>query len=192
MGMAQLGLMRRGGALVGLALVLAACETTGGGDFDGRPSAPGAGSSGWQSGVTTETRYNNSGAMTAQSQIDPATGQRVITGGSFVIGSGGVASSGALVGNWTLSGDFGRNCSLSFGLAPLGAASGALTANPAGFCNPEYSAIKGWMSVGQAVMLTNGSGTVVAQLSPEGSDTYRGSFNGTFGPSPVTLKRGMF
>lgn len=189
--MTQSKALMRGVALAGLAVLLAACETTGdGGDYSARPPAPGPGL--FQPGVQSETRYNSAGAMTAQTQIDPATGQRVITGGSFVIGSGSMASTGALVGNWTLSGDFARTCSLSFGLAPLGTANGALTANPAGFCNPEYSAIKGWMSVGQAVMLVNGSGTVLAQLSPDGSDTYRGSFNGTFGPSPVTLKRGMF
>lgn len=112
------------------------------------------------------------------------------SGGSFVIGSN--ANLGALAGNWTLSGEFARTCSLNFGLAPLGTANGALAARPAGFCNPEYSAIAGWMSVGQAVMLADASGTILAQLSPDGSDTYRGSFNGTFGSSPVTLKRGMF
>lgn len=181
----------RGAALIGLAMVLAACETTGdGGDYNPRPPAPGPGM--FQPGVATETRYNSAGAMTAQSQIDPATGQRVITGGSFVIGSGNSAPSGAMVGNWTLSGDFARTCSLSFGMTPLGTSNGAMAVRPAGFCNPEYSAVAGWMSVGQTVMLASASGTVLAQLSPDGSGNYSGSFNGTFGASPVTLKRAMF
>jgi len=177
-------------AVLALALAaLAACETTGGGSFDDRPSPP---QPAFQPGVSQQTVYGNSGAVTTQTRIDPQTGERVVTGGSFVIGSGSGAGQGfgAPFGTWTLSDDFARRCTLSFSTAPLAGANGAMQLDQNGFCASDFSETRGWMNAGTGIALTDASGRIVGQLAQDGQNGYTGSFNSTFGPRNVKLARG--
>ncbi|MBF0677911.1 MAG: AprI/Inh family metalloprotease inhibitor [Devosia sp.] len=168
---------------------LAGCETTGDGGFDDRPAPP---RPAFQPGVSQETVYGNSGAVTTQTRIDPQTGQRVLTGGSFVIGSAGASSAGfgAPFGTWTLTDDFARRCTISFGTAPLAGSAGAMQLDQNGFCSSDFEEARGWMNAGSGIALTNASGRILGQLSPDGQNGYTGSFNSSFGPRNVKLARG--
>lgn len=170
-------------------IALAACETTGEGSFNDRPAPPGQL---FQPGVSQQTVYGNSGAVTTQTRIDPQTGERVVSGGSFVIGSGSSAPAGfgAPFGTWTLSDDFARRCTLSFGTTPLVGAAGAMQLDQNGFCSSDFQEARGWMNAGTGIALTNSAGRIVGQLAPDGQNGYTGSFNSTFGPRNVKLARG--
>lgn len=177
-----------GAALLGLAMVLVGCETTSS-EFSASGNAPSA-SGGFAQ--TQQSAFGNSGVATTTTQIDPATGQRVVTGGSFVIGSGNVALANAMVGSWTLGDDYARRCGLSLTTTPLSGSSGAMQVQRTGFCSHEFSAVSGWMTAGNGIALTDGSGRIQGQLIADNAGGYAGTFNSTFGPSQVQLRRGGF
>ncbi len=166
-------------------LALAACETTGSGDLDARPV-------GMQPGVSQQTVYSNGGMVTTETRLDPQTGQRVVSGGSFVFGTGSQPSAGfgAPFGTWTLSDDFARRCSLSFGTTPLAGTQGTMQLTQNGFCSMDFEQARGWMYAGSGIALTDASGRILGQLVQDGPNTYTGSFNSNFGPRNVKLARG--
>lgn len=172
------------------ALVLAGCQT-GSGNFAADGNAGPAGSS---FGQSQQTSYGNNSVVSTTSQIDPSTGQRVVTGGSFVIGSDAnmVGMASTMIGSWTLKDKFARSCTLSFSTSPISGGSGAMQATRSGFCSNEFSSVGGWMTAGSGIALTNGSGAIQGQLVADGKGGYEGNFNTMFGPGAVTLTRGGF
>ncbi|HWV22385.1 MAG TPA: AprI/Inh family metalloprotease inhibitor [Devosia sp.] len=167
-------------------LVLAGCSTGSFSVASKAPPAPG------HFGQTQQTAYGTNGLATTTSQIDPATGQRVVTGGSFSVGTAPAspAMTNAMIGTWTLSDSYARNCTLSFSITPLAGASGALQASPSGFCSNEFSALAGWMVAGNGVVLTDASGQLRGQLVADNAGAYLGTVNTMFGPTTVKLSRG--
>lgn len=165
---------------------LAGCSTGSFSMASNAPPAPGSFSQ------TTETAYGTNGMATTNSQIDPVTGQRVFTGGSFSVGSApaSLAMTNAMIGNWTLSDSFSRSCTLAFSVTPLGGPSGALQANKTGFCSNEFSALAGWMVAGNGVVLTDATGQLRGQLVADNAGAYLGTVNTMFGPTTVKLSRG--
>ncbi|ODT68302.1 MAG: hypothetical protein ABS75_20935 [Pelagibacterium sp. SCN 63-23] len=174
--------------ILGTALALAGCETSSA-DFAGSGHTPVAGGAFSQS---ERTALGNNGVAITNSQIDPSTGQRVVTGGSFVIGSGHATVANAMLGRWTLGDDYARRCSLSLNATPLTGSSGAMQAERSGFCSSEFSGISGWMVAGSGIALTDASGRIQGQLVADNAGGYAGTFNSTFGPSTVRLSRGGF
>lgn len=173
--------------LLAAAAVLAGCETTGG--MSASSSAP-VGGGGFSQ--TQQAAYGSNGIATTTSQIDPATGQRVVTGGSFSIGSGNAALAGGMVGRWTLGDDYARRCTLSLSASPLAGSSGALEAQQTGFCSSDFSAVAGWMVAGSGIALTDNAGRIQGQLVADAKGDYVGTFNSTFGPNAVRLSRSGF
>ncbi|MBN9331887.1 AprI/Inh family metalloprotease inhibitor [Devosia sp.] len=167
-------------------LALAGCSTGSLSMASNATPAPGS------FGQTQQTTYSNGGVSTTTSQVDPSTGQRVVTGGSFSVGNAPAspAMTNAMLGNWTLSDSYARSCTLSFAITPLGGATGALQASKAGFCSNEFSAISGWMVAGNGVVLTDGSGQLRGQLIADNAGAYVGTVNTMFGPPTVKLSRG--
>jgi hypothetical protein len=168
-------------ALAGAVLALAACETTDGDmTASSGPAAFG--------GQTQTTSFGSGGYATTTSRIDPMTGQPVVTGGSFVIGS---ASSGASrpFGVWTLRDTKSGSCTVSFSDKALAGSQGAYELSQLGFCSFEFSDARGWMSAGTGIALTNGSGRIIGQLLASDSNSYTGSLQTNFGPQSVTLTR---
>lgn len=168
------------------ALALAGCSTGSLSMASNTPPAPGSFSQ------TTQTVYGSNGMATTNSQIDPTTGQRVFTGGSFTVGSAPAspAMTNAMIGNWTLSDSYSRNCTLSFSVTPLAGTSGALQANRTGFCSNEFSALAGWMVAGNGIVLTDAAGQLRGQLVADNAGAYLGTVNTMFGPATVKLSRG--
>lgn len=180
--------MNRALIVLSAALVLAGCETTSG-NISASGNAPVAGGGFSQ---TQQTAYGNNGIATTTSQIDQATGQRVVTGGSFVFGSGNMPMAGAMVGRWTLGDDYARRCTLSLSTTPLSGSSGALEAQQTGFCSSDFSAVAGWMVAGSGIALTDNAGRIQGQLVADAKGDYVGTFNSTFGPNAVRLSRSGF
>ena len=172
------------------AFALAGCSTSST-DFAASGNAGAAGST---FGQSQQTSYGNNSVVTTTSQIDPSTGQRVVTGGSFVIGSNAnmTGMAGAMIGNWTLKDKFGRTCTFAFSMSQLSGASGAMQATQSGFCSSEFSSIAGWMSAGNGIALTSNTGAIQGQLVADGKGGYEGNVNTMFGPGAVTLTRGGF
>ncbi len=167
-------------------LALAGCSTGSFSMASNTPPAPGT------IGQTQQTAYGANGMATTNSQVDPTTGQRVFTGGSFSVGTAPAspAMTNAMIGNWTLSDSFARNCTLSFSVTPLSGTSGALQANQTGFCSNEFSTLAGWMVAGNGVVLTDASGQLRGQLIADNAGAYLGTDNTMFGPTTVKLSRG--
>ena len=173
--------------LLALAAILpmAGCST---GSFfmaSNRPPAPGS------YGQSQQTAYGSNGTATTNSQVDPTTGQRVFTGGSFSVGTAPAspAMTNAMLGNWTLSDSYSGTCNLSFSATPLAGGSGALQANQSGFCSNEFSALVGWMVAGNGVVLTDASGQLRGQLVAGAAGAYIGTVNTALGPTTVKLSR---
>lgn len=179
------GLMRSLLAL-GAAVVLVGCETTSG-DFAASNNAPGG-----SFARTEQSSLGNGGMVTTTSAIDPTTGQRVVTGGSFAIGSGNTMAVGAMLGSWTLGDDFARRCSLSLTSATLASSGGAMEVQRTGFCSNEFSNVAGWMTAGSGIALTDASGRIQGQLVSDNRGGYAGTYNTMFGPNAVKLTRGGF
>ncbi|WP_449393980.1 AprI/Inh family metalloprotease inhibitor [Devosia riboflavina] len=171
---------------LGTVLTLAGCSTGSFSMASNAPPAPG------NFGQSQQTAFGSNGMATTNSQIDPNTGQRVVTGGSFSVGTAPAspAMTNAMIGNWTLSDSYSRNCTLSFSAAPLAGTSGALQANQSGFCSNEFSALAGWMVAGNGVVLTDASGQLRGQLVADNAGAYLGTVNTMFGPTTVKLSRG--
>ena len=167
-------------------LALAGCST---GSFSMASNAP---PSTGMYGQSQQTAFGSNGVATTNSQVDPVTGQRIVTGGSFSVGTAAAspAMTNAMIGNWTLSDSYARNCTLAFSVAPLAGSSGALQANQTGFCSNEFSALAGWMIAGNGVVLTDASGQLRGQLVADNAGAYLGTVNTMFGPTTVKLSRG--
>lgn len=167
-------------------VTLAGCSTGSFSMASNKPPAPGS------YNQSQQTAYGSNGTATTTSQIDPSTGQRVFTGGSFSVGTAPAspAMTNAMIGNWTLSDSYARNCTLSFSVTPLAGTSGALQANKTGFCSNEFSALAGWMVAGNGVVLTDATGQLRGQLVADNAGAYLGTVNTMFGPTTVKLSRG--
>lgn len=172
--------------LLGAALVLAGCETTSSNFSASSATADGS------FARTEQSAMGNGGLVTTTSAVDPSTGQRVVTGGSFSIGSGNAAPVGAMLGNWTLGDDFARRCTLSFTSSPLSGSAGAMQVQRTGYCSNEFSGVSGWMTAGHGIALTDAAGRIQGQLVADANGAYSGTFNTMFGPSAVKLSRGGF
>lgn len=170
--------------VLGAVLVLAGCETT-------SNDISAGGQAGSAFGQMQQTSYGDNSVVTTNSRIDPATGQREITGGTFIFGSGNVAATMPM-GTWTLGDDFARRCTLSFTTTPLGGSAGAMSVNKTGFCSNEFSNVAGWMAAGTGIALTDASGRIQGQLAANGHDAYNGTINTMFGSSAVRMSRGGF
>ena len=179
--------MKRAAIIMVAAMALAGCETTGNVSDGGNTSVPIGGFS-----QSQQTALGSNGVATTTSQIDPATGQRVVTGGSFSFGSGNVGMASAMIGRWTLGDDYARRCTLSLNTTPLAGGSGAWQAQQTGFCSGDFSAVSGWMAAGSGIALTDSAGRIQGQLVADAKRDYVGTFNTTFGPSTVRLSRGGF
>jgi len=93
----------------------------------------------------------------------------------------------AFSGNWRLASSFGKTCALD--LRPVRAGS-FYEARANGFCNMGFDKIAAWSPSGQNIVLLSAGGSVMAQLAPNGSGGYAGSFaDGSFAPEAVTLSR---
>lgn len=165
---------------------LAGCST---GSFSMASNTPSAAG---MYGQTQQTAFGSNGVATTNSQVDPVTGQRIVTGGSFSVGNtpASPAMTNAMIGNWTLSDSYARNCTLSFSVSPLAGTSGALQANQTGFCSNEFSGLAGWMVAGNGVVLTDATGQLRGQLVADNAGAYLGTVNTMFGPTTVKLSRG--
>ena len=177
-------------AVLTAALALAACSTS----STNFAASGNAGAAGSTFGQNEQTSYGNNSVVTTTSQIDPSTGQRVMTGGSFVIGSNAnmAGMANAMTGKWTLKDKFGRTCTFALSTSPLSGASGAMQAAQSGFCSSEFSSVAGWMGAGNGIALTNNTGAIQGQLIADGQGGYEGNLNTMFGPGAVTLTRGGF
>jgi hypothetical protein len=168
---------------LGAALFLAGCETT-----DTGPSTYSSGSGAFGQQSVTSSEGNN--FITTTSQIDPQTGQRVVTGGSFHVSSdGSTASLFAPMGTWYIRDDYARSCQVSFSNTSLSGSAGARVLDQTGFCSSDFSDARGWMSAGTGFALTNSSGRIIGQFASEGSDSYSGTIDSMFGPRPVKITR---
>lgn len=172
----------RGHRLAGLAvsltaaLFLAACETT--------DTGPGS------YGSNTAISSQGTNFVTTTSQIDPQTGQRVVTGGSIHISSDGSASTlFAPFGTWYIRDDYARSCQVSFSNTTLSGTAGARVLDQTGFCSSDFADARGWMSAGTGFALTNASGRIIGQFASDGAEAYSGTIDSMFGPRPVKITR---
>lgn len=180
--MASLGTFVRFCAVAGAALALAGCETTG----TDTPSS--SGSSGF--GQSQVTSFGSGGYAITDAGVDPRTGQTVVTGASFVIGSGsGNSAASRPFGTWTLKDTRSGSCSVSFSDSALMGAPDAREVSKVGYCSFEFSDVRGWMTAGRGIALTDASGRIIGQLVAADFNSYSGSLQTNFGPQNVTMTR---
>jgi hypothetical protein len=158
------------------ALSLAACETT--------DTGPGS------YGGNTSISSDGANFVTTTAQIDPQTGQRVVTGGSIHISSDGSPSTlFAPFGTWYIRDDYARSCQVSFSNTALTGSAGARVLDQTGYCSNDFADARGWMNAGSGFALTNASGRIIGQFASDGTEAYSGTIDSMFGPRPVKITR---
>ena len=166
--------MIRFGTVLGAALVLAGCQSTG--------TAP-------PSGYFFES--DNAGLVSSTTEIDPVTGMQVTTSTAWQQGTPPEAKRrpSALAGRWMLTDGKIARCDFDLTTDISLSSKNFLVAKRVGPCPTEYIDFVNWVLLDHEMILLTSLGRILAVLTEQPDGQFTGNFTTDAGPVPVVLRK---